>query len=230
MTKKKRKLTAQQRAEKKRRKALYMTIFINGKQKRVRRPPTIDGLSVDEFIRNNADPIWLHENELWHEMKQDEDDPFGNSENRSMSDSDILDLDRFVDAQESDYEQALGEIRSGRKRSHWMWYVFPQLEGLGMSSMSRLYSIKSAEEAKAYLRHPILGPRLKECVEAVLGVEGKSAFEIFGSPDDMKLRSCATLFASVSEHGSIFDRLLNKYFAGKRDEKTERLLGITRET
>src|SRR5271157_2440207 len=138
-------------------------------------------------------------------------------------------LNRFVQAQEDDYEQALAEIRSGRKRSHWMWYIFPQFEGLGFSSTSRLYAIKSIAEAKAYLDHPVLGPRLIECTEAVLAVEGRSAFAIFGSPDEMKLRSCATLFASVSPAGSVFDRLIDKYFLGRRDGKTLRLLGIATE-
>jgi uncharacterized protein (DUF1810 family) len=135
-------------------------------------------------------------------------------------------LSRFVDAQADDYEQALSEIRGGRKRSHWMWYIFPQFDGLGFSSTSRRYSIKSVAEAEAYLSHPVHGPRLVECAEAVLSVEGRSALEIFGSPDDMKLRSCATLFACVSPAGTVFDRLLGKYFQGKRDGKTLRLLGI----
>ena len=136
------------------------------------------------------------------------------------------DLNRFVQAQADDYEQALAEIRSGRKQSHWMWYIFPQFDGLGFSSTSKRYSIKSLAEAKAYLGHPVLGPRLLECAEAVLGVEGRSALEIFGSPDNLKLRSCATLFASVSPAGSVFDRLLGKYFHGERDGMTLRLLGI----
>src|SRR4051794_16808187 len=107
------------------------------------------------------------------------------------------DLGRFVSAQADDYGQALAEVRAGRKRSHWMWYIFPQVEGLGSSPMSRRYSIRSLDEARAYLDHPVLGRRLIECAEAALGVEGRSASEIFGSPDDMKLRSSATLFASV---------------------------------
>ena len=135
-------------------------------------------------------------------------------------------LNRFVQAQEDDYEQALSEIRSGRKRSHWIWYIFPQFDGLGFSSTSKRYAIKTVEEAKAYLGHPILGPRLIECTLAVLQVEGRSAFEIFGSPDDMKLKSCATLFACVSPDGSVFDRLLGKYYEGERDKKTLHLLGI----
>jgi uncharacterized protein (DUF1810 family) len=134
-------------------------------------------------------------------------------------------LSRFVQAQADDYERALAELRSGRKHSHWMWYIFPQFDGLGFSSTSRRYSIKSVAEAEAYLSHPVLGPRLLECAEAVLDFEGRSAFEIFGSPDDLKLRSCATLFACVSPAGSVFDRLLEKYFQSGRDGKTLRLLG-----
>jgi uncharacterized protein (DUF1810 family) len=107
-----------------------------------------------------------------------------------------------------------------------MWYVFPQLDGLGFSSISKRYSIKSLSEARAYLEHPILGSRLLECAEAVLAVEGRSAAEIFGSPDDMKLRSCATLFACVSSPDAVFDRVLRKYYGGRRDAKTLHLLGI----
>jgi uncharacterized protein (DUF1810 family) len=107
-----------------------------------------------------------------------------------------------------------------------MWYVFPQLEGLGFSPTSRRYAIRSVAEARASLSHPILGPRLLECCEAALGIEGRSELEIFGSPDEMKLRSCATLFASVSPAGSVFDRLLDKYFQGRRDDRTLRLMGV----
>ncbi len=139
---------------------------------------------------------------------------------------DPYDLGRFVRAQEGDYERALCEIMGGRKRTHWMWYIFPQIEGLGFSSTAKYYAIKSIAEAKAYLDHPILGPRLRECAEAAVGVEGGSAAEIFGSPDDMKLRSCATLFACVSPPGSVFDRLLAKYYRGERDGRTLQLLGI----
>ncbi len=135
------------------------------------------------------------------------------------------DLNRFVQAQAGDYERALAEIRSGRKRSHWMWYIFPQFDGLGFSPTSKRYAIKSIAEAKAYLAHPVLGLRLRECAEAALGVEGRSALEIFGSPDDMKLRSCATLFASVSPAGSVFHRLLDKYYQGEKDSQTLRLVG-----
>lgn len=139
------------------------------------------------------------------------------------------DLGRFVRAQEADYERALSEIRGGRKQSHWMWYVFPQLDGLAFSSTSRRYAIRGLDEARAYLAHPVLGPRLLECAEAALGVEGRSASEIFGSPDDLKLRSCATLFARVSPPDSVFDRLLGKYDRGGRDGRTLRLLGMAPE-
>jgi uncharacterized protein (DUF1810 family) len=136
-----------------------------------------------------------------------------------VSSSDPYDLDRFVRAQAKDYDQALSELRDGHKRSHWMWYVFPQIEGLGLSPMSRQYAIKSAAEARAYLDHPVLGPRLNECAAVVNNIVGRSAFEMFGAPDDMKLRSSATLFASVSG-GGIFEQLIQKYFEGQHDEKT----------
>ena len=138
------------------------------------------------------------------------------------------DLDRFVAAQQGDYARALAEIRSGHKRSHWMWYVFPQLAGLGRSTTAQHFAIRSAAEATAYLRHPVLGPRLAECAEAALGVAGRSAHEIFGSPDDAKLRSCATLFASVSPAGSVFHQLLDRYFEGRQDARTVELLEIVR--
>ena len=136
---------------------------------------------------------------------------------------DPYDLARFVEAQAADYPRALSELREGEKRSHWMWYVFPQIDGLGHSPMSRRYSIKSAAEAKAYLDHPVLGARLRECFTVVYDITGTSAREIFGSPDDLKLRSCATLFDSVSDE-DIFEQVLEKYFGGKRDEETLRLL------
>jgi uncharacterized protein (DUF1810 family) len=144
--------------------------------------------------------------------------------------SDPYNLNRFVQAQAADYERALSELRGGRKRSHWMWYIFPQFDGLGFSPTSRRYAIKSIAEADAYLGHPVLGPRLLECAEAVLRVEDRSAFEILGSPDDVKLRSCATLFAHVSTPGSVFDRLLDKYYEGQHDSKTLQLLRSAPET
>ena len=140
---------------------------------------------------------------------------------------DPYDLNRFVRAQQDDYERALSEIRSGQKRTHWMWYVFPQIDGLAFSPTSKHYAIKSVEEARTYLDHPILGPRLMNCAEAVVAVEGRDARAIFGSPDDLKLKSSATLFAHVSPRGSVFDRLLEKCFRGERDGRTLELLGIT---
>ena len=134
------------------------------------------------------------------------------------------DLERFVAAQEGVVDRALAEIRAGRKRSHWMWFVFPQIAGLGMSEMSIRYAIRDRAEAAAYLAHPVLGPRLVECCDAVLALEGRSAHDVFGSPDDWKLRSCATLFAAVSPAGSPFERVLARYFDGEPDPKTVRLL------
>jgi uncharacterized protein (DUF1810 family) len=139
---------------------------------------------------------------------------------------DRYDLDRFVRAQESDFEQAMAEIKAGEKLTHWMWYIFPQIDGLAFSSTSKYYAIKSLDEARAYLAHPILGPRLLDCAEAVVAVEGRAVTEIFGFPDNLKLRSCATLFACVSPPGSVFERLLVKYYGGVRDWKTLRLLGM----
>jgi uncharacterized protein (DUF1810 family) len=142
-----------------------------------------------------------------------------------MSSNDEHDLNRFVDAQRTTYASALAELRGGRKRSHWMWFVFPQLAGLGRSATAKRYAIASLAEAEAYLKHPVLGPRLIECATAVIDVEGRSAHEIFGSPDDSKVRSCATLFALVSAPGSVFSRLLETYFDGREDDQTLRLLG-----
>src|SRR4051812_7565517 len=142
--------------------------------------------------------------------------------------SDPHDLNRFVEAQKGIYDQALAEVRGGRKRSHWMWFIFPQIDGLGSSSMAKRYAIKSRAEAEAYLAHPVLGPRLVACAEAAAGVPGTaSALDVFGSPDDMKLRSSATLFTSVSPEGSAFDRVLCRYFKGERDPATLRLLDAT---
>ena len=140
-----------------------------------------------------------------------------------MADNDPYDLDRFVRAQAPDYERALAELRAGEKRSHWMWYIFPQIEGLGQSPMSVRYSIKSAAEGRAYLDHPTLGPRLRECSTVVHSLVDGSALQIFGSPDDMKLRSCATLFFHVSCE-TVFELLLQKYFKGQPDKETLRLL------
>ncbi len=140
-----------------------------------------------------------------------------------MPREDAFDLDRFVAAQANVYADALAEIRSGRKRTHWMWFVFPQIDGLGSSATSRRFAIRNAAEAKAYLEHAILGPRLVECSQALLALDVKSATEIFGSPDDVKLRSSATLFAAVSEPGSVFEKVLGRFF-GTPDARTLELL------
>lgn len=142
----------------------------------------------------------------------------------SKSQADPYDLNRFVQAQEGSYRQALSELQRGRKQSHWMWYVFPQLDGLGSSPTAKFYSIKSEDEARAYVEHPVLGPRLLECTESLLAIDEKSATDILGSPDDLKLKSCATLFAHVSARGSVFERILDKFYAGERDAATLRLL------
>ncbi|HEY0776676.1 MAG TPA: DUF1810 domain-containing protein [Gemmatirosa sp.] len=138
---------------------------------------------------------------------------------------DPYDLDRFVRAQVGDYDRALAEVTAGRKRSHWMWYIFPQFRGLGRSSMAERYAIGSLAEAEAYLRHPVLGPRLVACAQAALGVAGRSASDIFGSPDDVKLRSSMTLFSHVSPAGSVFERVLDRYFDGRPDAATLDLVG-----
>lgn len=136
----------------------------------------------------------------------------------------VNDLDRFVVAQDAVYELAIAELRAGRKRSHWMWFIFPQIAGLGSSPMARQYAIRDRREARTYLEHAVLGPRLVECAETLLALTGVTAAEVFGHPDDLKLRSSATLFAEISQPGSVFDRLLVKYFDGIRDPLTlERL-------
>lgn len=137
---------------------------------------------------------------------------------------DPFDLNRFTEAQEGIYDRVMAELRGGWKRSHWMWFIFPQIEGLGRSSVSRRYAIKSMEEAREYLKHPLLGPRLSDCAQTVLDIEGRSASEVFGFPDDLKLRSSMTLFATVSEPGSVFALVLDKFFNGDRDERTLQLL------
>lgn len=141
-----------------------------------------------------------------------------------MSESEPYDLQRFVEAQAGCFERVCQELRNGRKESHWMWFIFPQLKGLGRSSMAERYGISSREEAEAYLAHPVLGARLRQCTELVLAVEGRSVEQIFGFPDDLKFRSSMTLFACVDSGESVFKIALKKYFAGKLDQLTiERL-------
>jgi len=137
---------------------------------------------------------------------------------------DAFGLSRFISAQDSVYARVLEELKSGRKRSHWMWYIFPQVDGLGYSATSKHYAIKSMEEARAYLNHPVLGSRLLECANAVLTIGGRSASDILGYPDDLKLQSSMTLFASVAGPDSVFVRVIDKYFQGERDVRTLQLL------
>ena len=133
-------------------------------------------------------------------------------------------LQRFVDAQAPVFETVCAELRAGRKASHWMWFVFPQLRGLGRSAMASAYGIASLDEARAYLAHPLLGPRLRQCTQRVLDVEGRDAHAIFGSPDDLKFRSCMSLFADVAGGRSVFDAALDRFFDGRPDPATLRLL------
>jgi uncharacterized protein (DUF1810 family) len=143
-----------------------------------------------------------------------------------QSGDDQYQLERFVVAQDAGqtYERAIAELRQGRKTSHWMWFVFPQIAGLGQSPTSRMYAISSLAEARAYLAHPVLGPRLAECAELVCGVEGRSARQIFGSVDAQKLRSSATLFALADPATQVFQRVLDQYFDGVPDPATEALI------
>jgi len=138
---------------------------------------------------------------------------------------DMDDLKRFIDAQEGDYSTALAEIKHGRKRSHWMWYIFPQIQGLGFSEMSKRYAIKNLDEAEAYINHPLLGQRLIEICTALLDLKSNDAYEIFGTPDDKKLRSSMTLFASLPDAYPVFKSVLDKFFDGKMDNATLNLLG-----
>ncbi|TYZ05891.1 DUF1810 domain-containing protein [Hymenobacter lutimineralis] len=133
-------------------------------------------------------------------------------------------LQRFLDAQQRDYATALAEIRAGRKRSHWMWYIFPQIQGLGYSETARFYAIQNRQEAEAYLQHPVLGPRLVEISEALLALESNDATRIMGSPDDMKLRSSMTLFGALAGANPVFQRVLDKLFEGEQDQKTLQIL------
>ncbi len=139
---------------------------------------------------------------------------------RSNSSSDSYNLERFVIAQDSIFKRVLSELQAGTKMGHWMWFIFPQIRGLGRSPTSIEYAISSRDEAEAYLQHPVLGPRLKECTQLVLNVNGRSATDIFGTPDDIKFRSSMTLFAQISRDDDIFHRALQKYFEGVSDRLT----------
>ena len=140
---------------------------------------------------------------------------------------DFHDLQRFVEAQNPVYRQVCTELAAGAKASHWMWFVFPQLKGLGRSAIAQHFDIASRTEAEAYWRHPVLGPRLKECSELVLAVKGSTALQIFGSPDDLKFRSSMTLFSRVAPGEPVFTLAVDKYFGGDWDDRTLELLGVT---
>jgi uncharacterized protein (DUF1810 family) len=137
---------------------------------------------------------------------------------------DNFNLVRFVEAQDPVYAQVCSELKRGHKTGHWMWFIFPQIAGLGNSEMSRRYAISSAREAEAYLMHTVLGARLRECADLVLQVDGKTAYEIFGTPDDLKFGSCMTLFAEVEEESRVFEDNIRKYFNGVKDRRTVELL------
>ena len=137
-----------------------------------------------------------------------------------MQKTDKFKLKRFVEAQRRTYPKILIELKNGLKLTDWMAFIFPQVEGLGKSRVSKEFAIKSLEEARAYLNHPVVGPRLLECAQTILSMEGRSALDIFTAPDDQGLQSCMTLFGIVSEPGSIFQRVLDKYFNGQQDAMT----------
>ncbi len=135
-------------------------------------------------------------------------------------------INRFIRAQENIYLQVVNELQNGKKTSHWMWFIFPQIEGLGFSSTSKYYSIKTIAEAKEYVMHPVLGKRLLECSTILLNIEGKSAESIFGYPDNLKLQSSMTLFSFTSPESTVFLNVLNKYFNNKKDQKTLDILKL----
>ncbi|MGH6873239.1 MAG: DUF1810 domain-containing protein [Rhizomicrobium sp.] len=141
--------------------------------------------------------------------------------------TDALDLERFIAAQDPVYARVVGELRQGRKQTHWMWFVFPQIAGLGRSAMAQHFAIASLDEARAYLAHPLLGGRLRECTGLVLAVEGRTAREIFGNPDDLKFHSSMTLFAAAAPEDQPFRKALDRYFSGRGDGVTPGLIGDT---
>ena len=137
----------------------------------------------------------------------------------------MSDLQRFTEAQKQDFDQALEEIRRGQKRSHWMWYIFPQIHGLGFSRMSEYYAIRSMEEARDFLHDPYLGGNLRKISEALMELGTDDPHQVFGSPDDLKLLSCMTLFEAAEGRGGVFTKVIEKYYKGRRDRKTEKMLG-----
>jgi uncharacterized protein (DUF1810 family) len=147
---------------------------------------------------------------------------------RTQPMKDEYNLQRFIEAQDQVYAAVLDELRTGEKRGHWMWYIFPQIKGLGHSAMAQKFAIPSQEEAKAYLEHPVLGSRLRECTRLVVNVEGRSAEQIFYYPDNLKFRSCMTLFMDITGNNHIFQDALLKYFEGKPDQLTLDILRRSR--
>lgn len=139
-------------------------------------------------------------------------------------------LERFVSAQEPIYDAVVAELSGGQKHSHWMWFIFPQITGLGFSETARFYAIKDEYEAREYLQHPVLGARLKHCTQLVLNIEGRSLAHIFGYPDDRKFKSCMTLFATVSNSGSLFEQALERYCDAEQDSKTLNILILQRQS
>ena len=136
----------------------------------------------------------------------------------------MYDLSRFLEAQKNSYDTALREIKAGRKRSHWMWYIFPQIRGLGYSAMAQHYAIRDLGEAREYVQHPVLGPRLIEISEALLALDGSDPRRVMGSPDDLKLRSCMTLFQCAAPDQPVFGKVLNKFYGGSPDGRTLEIL------
>lgn len=168
-------------------------------------------------------PWWLKEALARWEMLEPKETIMSTAAN-TMNGDDPFNLRRFLQAQEPVYGQVLAELRGGQKRTHWMWFILPQIAGLGHSATSKYYAIQSGEEARRYLDHAILGKRLVECAETLLSVKGRSAAQIFGSPDDLKLRSSMTLFAAVAGPDSVFSRVLDTYYQGRTDSRTLELL------
>ena len=146
----------------------------------------------------------------------------------SANGADPFDLHRFVDAQQRVYATVLAELRAGAKRSHWIWFVFPQLRGLGRSATAQHYGISTLDEARTYLAHPVLGSRLRECTELVAAIDGRSVDEIFGWPDNLKVRSSMTLFARATDDNAVFRAVLDKYYDGEEDSATVELLNTER--
>lgn len=139
----------------------------------------------------------------------------------------MYDLSRFLEAQKNSYDTALREIRAGRKRSHWMWYIFPQIRGLGYSAMAQHYAIRDLGEAREYVQHPLLGPRLIEISEALLSLDESDPIRVMGSPDDLKLRSCMTLFQSAAPDQPVFGKVLDKFYGGRPDGRTLEILSLS---